>query len=523
MEPKTSLQKKKEEKMKKLFSLFYISLLISVWSTIEISGQIWEADTRLTFNDSLSYFSYPTQWAINTDNDNRVHIVWYDLRDPQFASEVYYKRSTDNGATWEPEIPLTIGSNYWQEMPCIVSDKWGRLHVVYTEYVYFKSRFTPIIHYKRSTDGGNTWQPPVDIATVQGDFATHTSLTSDLNNGIYVLFCDQTGISYYEMDNFVIHSTNGGNTWSSPYQLTGSKTALWGSIAADTLGRVHIVYVEAPTGQRHLFYRRSTDMGQTFEPAVQLTTANSNKFNGSIYTDRGNKLHVAWQDNRDGNLEIYYLRSENGGSTWGGEARLTNDSHSSVEPNITADLNDGVYLVWTDEQTDQGVYFKSSQDGGQTWSTDTCLTSGAVAQYDQFFPNIACNDSGTYLHVAWQDMRDGNLEVYYKRRTPEEGILEGITKSSNCTEMKIFPNPFREEVEIRLGMYDVGCAMYDTSLKIYDVGGRLVRDLSFGISYLALGTTVTWDGKDNGDKQVKAGIYFLKIKGYESVKVVKLR
>lgn len=516
--------------MKRNLILFLsVLLLVNICLTNKILCQVWEPDTRLTFDDSLSYFGYPTQWSIAADNANRVHIVWCDLRDPQFASEVYYKRSTDNGETWETETPLTQGSNYWQEKPCIVSDKQGRLHVVYTEFVYSDSRFSPIIHYRGSIDGGNTWGSQINIAGVQGDFAGHTSLASDLSSGVYVLFCDQTGMSWNQLDNFFICSTNGGNTWGTPYRLTYSETALWGSIAADTLGRVHIVYVEAPTSGRQLYYRRSTDMGQSFESPVQLTSANSNKFNGSIYTDRGNNVHVVWEDYRDGNKEIYYIHSTDGGTTWGSVTRLTNDPNNSGEANITTDLNDNVYLVWTDDRGPEGVYFKESIDGGNTWSNDTCLTSGAVPQYGQFFPNIACSDSG-YLHIAWKDQRDGNLEVYYKRRIPEQGIWEDVTKSSNCKGMKISPNPFSKKTVIQFGssgVQELNSQPSNSStpqLKIYDLSGRLIR--TFPPSLFPSHSSVTWDGTDDVGRKVPPGLYFIRLNAgnyKESRKVIMLK
>lgn len=223
------------------------------------SGQEWGPDTRLTINDSLSYFGYPTFWGIAADPRGWVHVVWDDQRDPQWCTEVYYKRSTDNGATWGPDTSLTTNSNYWQEAPCIVADRSGRLHVVYTEFYYLGSMFYPIVHYKRSTDGGNTWSSQVNLIQVAGDFAGHTSLASDLNNGVYVLFANQTGPSMYHLDNYFIGSTDGGRTWGTTKRLTYSQSALWGSVAGDTLGRVHICYPDGRSGARQLYYRRSTN------------------------------------------------------------------------------------------------------------------------------------------------------------------------------------------------------------------------------------------------------------------------
>jgi len=294
-------------------------------------------------------------------------------------------------------------------------------------------------------------------------------------------------------------------------------TAHWGSVAADTLGRVHVVCVEAPSGVRQVYYRRSINSGQSFSPPVQLTSGSSSKAFGSIYTDRTNMVHVAWQDNRDGNAEIYYIRSTDGGSSWGSETRLTADPGSSGEPNLTADLKGNVYLVWTDNRPDEDVYFKYSTDNGNTWSGDACLTNGAIAEYGQFFPNIACREPGDYLHVAWKDYRDGNKEVYYKRSYDDIGIREGTQEAVSSSMIRISPNPFSMRTTINIGpeqgaegggINNLSAMSFTPNLRIYDASGRLVRQ--WDGQTIRQSVKLVWDGTDDFNRPVDAGVYFMK-------------
>ncbi len=88
--------------------------------------------------------------------------------------------------------------------------------------------------------------------------------------------------------------------------------------------------------------------------------------------------------------------------------------------------------------------------------------------------------------------------------------------------LKISPNPFRERVEIR---YSRGQRAKSIELKIYDLSGRLVKNLSLGTGHLALGTEVIWDGKDNTGKRVPGGIYLVKMntgKKLISKKIIKI-
>jgi flagellar hook assembly protein FlgD len=62
------------------------------------------------------------------------------------------------------------------------------------------------------------------------------------------------------------------------------------------------------------------------------------------------------------------------------------------------------------------------------------------------------------------------------------------------------------------------------TLKIYDVSGRLVKNLALGTGQSAPGTTVMWDGKDDAHKKLPGGVYFLKFSAddYEETKKLML-
>ena len=60
-------------------------------------------------------------------------------------------------------------------------------------------------------------------------------------------------------------------------------------------------------------------------------------------------VHIVWQDNRDGNWEIYYIRSIDGGLSWGLDTSLSEHPDNSIHPAIGVHKT-MVHLVWTDER-----------------------------------------------------------------------------------------------------------------------------------------------------------------------------
>jgi hypothetical protein len=88
---------------------------------------------------------------------------------------------------------------------------------------------------------------------------------------------------------------------------------------------------------------------------------------------------------------------------------------------------------------------------------------------------------------------------------------EGVTASPVAERvegllLEAWPNPFTASTSIRYVLPASGVA----SLRVYDVDGRLVRELLKGEVRPGARTT-TWDGRDSHGSQVSAGVYFVRL------------
>jgi hypothetical protein len=90
----------------------------------------------------------------------------------------------------------------------------------------------------------------------------------------------------------------------------------------------------------------------------------------------GNTVWVVWHDFRDGQEEIYYKTSTDGGTQWSGPTRLTDDDDASSYHASVALSGSTVHVVWLDKRIDgyEEVYYNRSLDGGASWMGDTRLT-----------------------------------------------------------------------------------------------------------------------------------------------------
>jgi len=269
---------------------------------------------------------------------------------------------------------------------------------------------------------------------------------------------------------------------------------------------VHVVWCDKRDGNCENYYKRSDDGGTTWGMDTRLTYNPGTQCAPGIAVS-GSYVHVVWPDYRNGNYEIYYKRSTDGGTTWGIDTKISNGPTTVHQPSIAVS-GSYVHVVWRDNRHgDAEVYYNRSTDGGTTWGIDTRLTD-TLSVY-VWFPSVAVLDSN--IHVVWDDDRDGNREIYYKRNpTGNIGVkeTENLKLQNRNWKLTFYPNPFTIEVSIKCSGIS---EKQEVTLEIHDASGRLVKSVPLTTNHLSLGT------------DLQPGIYFLKLNGKPVGKVVKVK
>ena len=442
--------------MKKIIFISLFFILNSSFLIINCFGQ-WEPDVRLTNNPAGSQTSYNNAWCIAA-NGNVVHIVWMDDRDGYPNSEIYYKRSTDGGVTWGADTRLT--NNGFASMYPSIAISGSNVHVVWQDYRAINEE----IYYKHSTDGGITWGADTRL-TSNTDWSQYPSIavSGTLINVVWEDNRDGNDEIYYK------RSTDGGIIWGADTRLTNATSYSWSPSIAVFGSFIHVVWSDNRDGDYEIYYKLSTDGGLIWGTDTRLTNNSFGSFYPSIAVS-GTLIHVVWHDDREGNWEIYYKRSSDGGINWGADTRLTNNTANSGFPSIAVS-GTLVHTVWRDYRDgNYEIYYKRSTDWGINWGADTRLTNDTSYSED---PSIAV--SGTLVHVVWDDTRDGNYEIYYKRNpTGNVGIKNISTEIPSAFSLEQnYPNPFNSMTNVKFKMLNAGNAV----IKVFDISGKDVATL----------------------------------------------
>lgn len=367
----------------------------------------WEADVRLTNNPAASRTSFPCGRCLAASG-SMLHAVWYDYRDG--SGDIYYKRSTDDGSTWGSDTRLTaVGDS--SETPAVAA-AGEAVHVVWANNTDVQVR------YRRSADGGSNWGGVVPL-TIGSTYTLYPSVAAE-GNSVHVVWIDARSATNYLPEVYYRRSTDNGATWQADVRLSTGQSSTRQPAIAVAGDLVHVVWDDNRHGlNAEIYYRRSTDGGASWDAETRLTNAAGFSFNGVVAAS-GQYVYAVWDDDRDGNREIYCKRSTDAGATWGADTRLTNNVADSYFASIVAAGN-CVHITWEDARdANLEEYYKRSTDFGQAWSEDTRLTNSTGHSSHN---TVAV--SGHAVHVLWHDNRDGNWEVYYKRNlTGNPGVEE---------------------------------------------------------------------------------------------------
>ncbi len=221
----------------------------------------------------------------------------------------------------------------------------------------------------------------------------------------------------------IVFHQNGG--WEPDRRLTRTQAAsqtsinFARSIAADEAGRVHLAWRDEQDGNPEIYYKRSPDGGVSWGPAIRLTNALGRSENPSIAVS-GTMVVVAWWDERTGAHQIWYKQSYDSGITWQPDAQVTFSPGGGAHCSLAVWEN-ARHIVYVDGRDGNAeVYYTHSLNAGATWSAPVRLSA---LPHNSYTPTIAVWKLNVY--VAWTDTRhfgqNLSLEEEYFRRSTDGG------------------------------------------------------------------------------------------------------
>ncbi len=240
-------------------------------------------------------------------------------------------------------------------------------------------------------------------------------------------------------------STDGGSSWAADQRIDdapASAMARFVSLTSLPAGDLIAVWEDVRAGAWNWNVYLSRGVWNAgsgafdWSTSVRVNTTGGPNDAGyymhpSVASDRFGRVHVAWTDWREGvYYQVYFRSSTDGGLTWGGEVRISDEiGYQPVagDPALIADPHDladppALLCAWNDWRgyapggRYPEVFFARSTDGGDTWTNPNVKVNDITSYYQQVAKRVvAATLSGT-IAVGWfNDDAVGQSEMRVSR------------------------------------------------------------------------------------------------------------
>ena len=254
----------------------------------------------------------------------------------------------------------------------------------------------------------------VKVNSDTGSLEQNRPATAKDSQGNIWIVWDQTTAAG-DTDIYIAKLPAGGSAFEASVPVfVGANSQRKPAIAIDSSDKIYVVWEEYANPNWDILLLTSTDgIAWTYNSGSKPFQLNVNleppaqdpiTLNPAIAIDSLKKVYVTWEEQRNGNKDIWVRSLE--GSVWGTATQITNEASSQTEPSISIDLLDNTaYVVWTDARnTETDIYGAKST----SWSINAL-----VANEGDYERSPICAVSDGVLHLLWVEEYDSEGYLFY--------------------------------------------------------------------------------------------------------------
>lgn len=266
--------------------------------------------------------------------------------------DILMARSTDGGRSFSP--PINVSNNLGASYNPSVAISNNTVIVAWEDFIAGVGEGSNIL-LAQSTDGGRTFSLPINISkntATSGSVSLLSTPPSVAISGSTVIAVWAYSSALGNRDIQMARSLDGGATFFDPVNLSNNTGGSESPVVAILENTVIVAWHDDTPGNLEILMARSTDSGQSFATSTNLSNSKGVSYNPSVAIS-GNTVIAGWQDYTPGNADIFIARSTNLGETFGISTNLSNSKTDSYHPSVAISQNIAV-SAWEEEEDSHG-------------------------------------------------------------------------------------------------------------------------------------------------------------------------
>ncbi len=230
-------------------------------------------------------------------------------------------------------------------------------------------------------------------------------------------------------------SLDGGNSFGKTINLSNSSGPSHNPQIAAWNDHIYVVWDDKTSGNDEVMFAASSDFGTKFSPAINLSNSSANSVDAKVAIPESHRnAYVVWieQNTSTGFDDVLVRVSKDSGLTFGDVINLSNNRNgsSSNAQLAVSYTSEHLYVTWQTifDDGNTEVFFRHSGDGGITFDKTVNLSNSEDQSDDQ---KIAV--SLEYVFVVWHEHSSTISDIFFTRISMEGTYLDRPANLSNNT------------------------------------------------------------------------------------------
>jgi hypothetical protein len=303
-----------------------------------------------------------------------------------------------------------------------ISSSSDNIYIVWQESVGSYGTTNYDIFFKKSNDNGNSFGSSINLSDNEG-FSEHPQIAS-VGINIYVVWVDE---SSGEREIMFSKSSDSGKTFSDSIVISQDSISPYNVELAAEGQNVYIVWNSFGIEMRNIILlSKSNDAGKTFGELTEIGVGDLETY--PKIAASADEYYVSWDTKDSKNTEISLIKGHKDSNNIHNVTqlgKLNNESIDGGESQVTAD-GDQVIVSWTSlvPIDKKYVYISNSMNNGNDFGDNIPISSTNSSNVE----NILINDN---TYIVWQDIIDGNEEIFYTKSNANGTSIDKPINVSN--------------------------------------------------------------------------------------------